>query len=78
MTNVLKKIQVGNPLINLGLMKLYDEYQSTKNDEELASFYHRALTICEGSQIATSLLFAMMSYSTGIDFNPYILIPDED
>ncbi len=76
--NLLKKIQIGNPLINLDLTKLYDEHQSTTTDKELSDFYHRALTLCEGSEVATRFLYAMISFSTGIDFNPNTLIPDHE
>lgn len=62
-TNVLKKIQVGNPLINLGLMGLYDEHQAAKTDEELAAFYHNFLTCAEGSTIAESFAYSMMAFS---------------
>ncbi|MBD0822609.1 hypothetical protein [Aestuariibaculum marinum] len=79
--NVLKKIEVGNPLINLGLFNLYDKHQEAKNDEQLANFYHHLLDSVEGSEIAEQLTFAMIAYSTGIDINPLILMTlerDED
>lgn len=76
-TNVLKKIEVGNPLYNLGLHKLLDEHDATQTDEELATFYHRLLSVTEGSSLATSFAYAMISFSTGIDFNPQILLENE-
>lgn len=65
MANVLKKIEVGNPLINLGLMALYDLHQKVVTDDQLAKFYHLMLDATEGSSLATSFAYAMLSYSTG-------------
>lgn len=76
--NVLKKINIGNPLINLGLMKLYEEHERIETDEELASFYHKLLSAMEGLELATGMTYAMIAFSTGVDFNPSILINDHD
>lgn len=75
--NVLKKIQVGNPLYNLGLHKLLEEHDATQTDEELASFYHKLLTATEGSSLATRFTYAMISFSTGRDYNLDILLDHE-
>lgn len=77
-TNVLKKIEVGNPLYNLGLHKLLDEHDATQTDEELATFYHKLLSATEGSSIATSFTYAMISFSTGINYNIEILLDHEN
>ncbi|MGG5486292.1 hypothetical protein [Gaetbulibacter sp. PBL-D1] len=71
-TNVLKKIEVGNPLYNLGLNKLLEEYNSITSDEGLAAFYHKLLSATEGSGLATNLAYAMISFSTNQDVNPLI------
>ncbi|WP_142783394.1 hypothetical protein [Changchengzhania lutea] len=73
MSNLLKKIEVGNPLINLGLFNLYDAHQETKTDEDLANFYHHLLSCVEGSEVAEKITYAMISYSTGMDVNPVYL-----
>ena len=71
-TNLLKKIQIGNPLINLGLMKLYYEHEALQTEEQLIEFYYKLLNACEGSEVATSVAYMMIAYSTGIDSNPLI------
>lgn len=71
-TNVLKKIQIGNPLINLGLMKLYYEYEALQTEEDLIEFYYRLLNATEGSEVATSVAYMMISFSIGMDVNPLI------
>ena len=76
MANLMKKIQIGNPLINLGLFKLYDEHEQIKTDEELANFYHKLLNACEGSEVATSMTYAMIAFSTGLNINPLIFLLD--
>lgn len=73
MANVLKKIHIGNPLINLGLMTLYAEYERIETDEELVKFYHKLLSATEGLQVATGMTYAMIDYSVGKSFNPLIL-----
>lgn len=72
-TNVLKKIEVGNPLYNLGLYKLLDEHNATSTDEGLAKFYHRLLGCVEGSEVATKMTYAMIAFSTGMDADPLYL-----
>lgn len=74
MTNLVKKIQVGNPLFNLGLTKLLEEYESAKTDEEIVTCYNRILTCVEGSTIAEALVYDMIAFSTGIDVNPVYLL----
>lgn len=74
MANLLKKIQIGNPLINLGLMNLYDQHELAKTDEELAAFYHHMLDSVEGSKVAESFAYSMISYSTGVNINPIMLL----
>lgn len=77
-TNVLKKIEIGNPLYNLGLHKLLDEYEATKTDEELAAFHHKLLSAVEGSSLATRFAYAMIAFSTGVNIEPENLLPHED
>lgn len=83
--NVLKKMEVGNPLINLGLLKLYDEHQACTTDEELANFYHKFLSCAEGSSIAMNFAYGMIAFSTDQYDDPLldyvgnlILLKDED
>lgn len=66
----LKKMEIGNPLINLELFSLYDIYQAAKTDEELCDAYKTILDAVEGSQLAETLVYAMISYSTGAYENP--------
>lgn len=76
MANVLKKIEIGNPLINLGLTSLYEEHELIETDEELVRFYHKVLTITEGLDVATSMTYAMIAFSTGLNINPLIFLLD--
>lgn len=64
MANVIKKLEFGNPLINLELFRLYDIYQEAKTDEEIANAYHEILNAVEGSAVAERMVYAMISYST--------------
>ncbi len=80
-TKVLKKIEVGNPLINLGLLKLYDEHQACRTDEQLSDFYHSLLTCVEGNSLAESFAYGMIAWSVGenIADEVYLLVEgDED
>lgn len=72
--NNLKKIEVGNPLYNLGLYKLLDEYEDTKTDEELAAFFHKLLSAVEGSQVAEKFTYAMIAFATGKEVNEKLLL----
>ena len=70
MSNVLKKITIGNPLINFRKQEEYKKYQSIQTDEELAAFYHKLLDECKDEQTTyESFLFAMIGYSTGVNIN---------
>lgn len=69
-TKNIKKIEVGNPLINLELWSLYDMYQSAKTDEELVKVYHTILNAVEGREMAEGFAYAMIAYSTGMDEDP--------
>lgn len=70
MANLLKKIEVGNPLINLGLHPLFEDYESVRTDEELVKVYHHILNSVEGSELAENLVYSMIAYSTSMDVNP--------
>lgn len=84
MANVIKKLEFGNPLINLELFRLYDIYQEAKTDEEIANAYHEILNAVEGSAVAERMVYAMISYSTqkNVDdifmFINQINVKDED
>ena len=65
MTNVLKKITVGNPLANFHLWNELDEYESITTDEQLAAFYHKILNKYEDKPLICRFIFAMISYSIG-------------
>jgi len=68
MTNVLKKITIGNPLINFEMFDELDEYESLKTDSEIADFYHKMLNAINGkSSLLESFLWEMINFSTGID-----------
>ena len=68
--NLLKKIQFGNPLINLGLQSLYDKYQNSFTDEEIANVYNHILNCVEGSTTAENMVYSMIAFSTCKDRNP--------
>lgn len=68
-TKNLKKIEVGNPLINLELWSLYDIYQAANTDEELAKAYHTILNAVQGSDLAERLVYDMICFSTSQDEN---------
>lgn len=77
MANLLKKIEVGNPLINLEMWALYEEHQAIKTDEQLANFYHKLLNINEVFYICNrknptfeNFIYSMISFSTNVDVNP--------
>ena len=70
MQRYLKKIEVGNPLINLELFILYDIYQEAKTDEELVKAYHTILNAVEGSEIAEQFVYSMIAFSTNKDEDP--------
>lgn len=75
--NLLKKIEIGNPLYNLGLFALLEQYEQCKNDEELADFYHKFLNIIEtGSKpslVVRHVAYMMINYSTGKGESPLFL-----
>ena len=77
MSKLLKKIEVGNPLYNLGLFGLLETYDASKTDEELVNAYHHILDSVEGSRLAENLTYSMIAYSTNIDINPLILLIHE-
>ena len=77
MANLVKKIEVGNPLINLELWKLYKEHQLIQTDEDLANFYHKLLDIQEvfymcnrKNQLFEDFTYSMIAFSTSQDENP--------
>lgn len=71
--NLLKKIEIGNPLYNLGLHGLLEKHNATNSDEELIDFYHHLLDCIEGSSVAENVAYNMISFSTGMDVNPVFL-----
>ena len=69
-SNVLKKITIGNPLINFGKQEEFRRYQEIDNDEELAKFYHQLLDECPEKQTTyESFIYAMIGFSTGVNIN---------
>ncbi len=72
----LKKVKLGNPLQNFGLIDELKIYNSLQTDEELASFYHYLLDLAEKrkSGLFERLIYAMISYSTSKNINPQRLI----
>lgn len=73
----LKKIEVGNPLINLEMWNLYEEHELIKTDEDLANFYHMLLDVqdvlhmCNRKMpVFESAVYKMIDYSSGTDVNP--------
>lgn len=81
MQNYLKKIEVGNPLINLEMWELYQEYQTLKTDEQLVNFYHKLLDIVEvfymcnrKNKVFENFIYSMIAYSTGVDVNPVFFL----
>lgn len=76
MANILRKITISNPLINLGLMEEYDEYEATRTDEELATFYHKMLDKSESEKrpMISQMTYAMVAFSTDKNINAQMLI----
>lgn len=82
MTNLLKKIEVGNPLINLEMWQLYEEHELINTDQGLVDFYHKLLDILEVFEMCNrrnpvfeAFIYQMISFSTGADINPlYVLM----
>lgn len=74
MSNLLKKITIGNPLINFGMREDYEAYQKIKTAEELAAFYHRMLDETENRPLVQQSIYAMITFSTGVNINADQLI----
>lgn len=72
----LKKVTFGNPLIYLGMHDLVEKHDAITTDDELAAFYHRLLNIAElrNSDLFTGMVYAMITFSTGKNINPQMLI----
>lgn len=73
---ILKKVQVGNPLFNLGMFEELAAYDNIKTDEELADFYHILLQVAdelekrgEAHSALRGFTYSMISFSTGRSFN---------
>lgn len=64
-TNVLKKIIVGNPLINFGIRKEVELYDNAKTDEEIANCYHLLLDRYGHRPLVRKWIYLMIDYSTG-------------
>jgi hypothetical protein len=66
MANLLKKIEVGNPLINFGLYHSYDLYMKIDNDESHVKFLHDVLNnVGEDRAMVRSFIYVMMSHAIG-------------
>ena len=76
-TKLLKKIEIGNPLYNLGLFALLEQYNKCQTDEDLINFYHKFLDCIDSgsnySKVAIGVAYAMIAFSTGMDVNPLFL-----
>lgn len=77
MQNYLKKMEVGNPLVNLEMWELYKEHEAITNDEQLADFFHKLLNIIEvfymcnrKNPVFEAFVYSMIAYSTSMDVNP--------
>lgn len=81
MANILKKVTVGNPLYNLGMLEEAEVYHHLTTDEELARFYHHLLHIAdakekagESHELLRAFTYSMIAFSTGWNFNERMLI----
>jgi len=80
MANLLKKIQIGNPLINLEMLDLYEEHEAITTDEQLAKFYNKLLDIQEVLHLCNRRMpifeactYNMIAFSTGKSENILIM-----
>lgn len=76
MANLLKKIEINNPLLILGMGKALKFYEDAQTDEEIADVYHLLLNLADRTMNDNlkNLTYAMIAYSTGININPKCLI----
>lgn len=77
MANLLKKVTIGNPLFNLGLIEELVAYENAKTDEELVNVYHQLLDKSEKLNAGNpleQLTYAMIGFSTNLDINAINLI----
>ncbi len=65
MTNILKKIEAGNPLANFGLWDDLAEYEACQTDEQLADFYHNLLNKYWSRKLLVRFIYAMIGHSAG-------------
>ncbi|WP_299153132.1 hypothetical protein [uncultured Christiangramia sp.] len=72
MSNVLKKITVGNPLVNFGLWEDLEEYKKIQTPEELCNFYHKMLTKYEKRKLVYYYITVMIGFSVNTDVNAAI------
>jgi len=78
----LKKIEVGNPLINLEMWNLYEQHEIVQTDEQLADFYHMLLDVQDvlymlnrRMPVFENQTYKMIDFSSHRDENPlYMLI----
>lgn len=68
----MKKITAGNPLLNLGLVEDYKDYQSCKTSKEITSFFHRMIEDHENRPFVMKWIWGMMSYTVDVDINQKI------
>ena len=69
MTNVLKKITIGNPLANFHLWDDLEEHNKIKTPEELANFYHKMLTKHKDRPLVCRFLYGMIGFSVSSNVN---------
>ena len=70
----LKKIHCGNPLANLEMWDELEKYNAIQDAESLTDFYHEMLNKYEHRPFVCSAIEAMINFSTGVSFNPQILL----
>ena len=74
MVNVLKKLTVGNPLINLHLWDDLDTYEAIKSDSELVNWFHSMLDRYSHRPLVCSFINAMINHATGHKVEPEKLL----
>lgn len=74
MSNVLRKIQVGNPLYNLELTEDAEAYDNCETDEQLTNWFHTMLEKHQGRTMVEAFVNAMIAYATGKRIYPEQLI----
>lgn len=64
MAKLMKKMTVGNPLVNLHLWDDLDEYERIDSDESLANWFHKMLNKYSNRTLVCSFIQAMIVHAT--------------